>query len=273
MVEEAPSIVEAPSEDYLADYLNPVRLPLGNVPWGALSARPKNALRRAVAYSGNPKVADSPYFRFSDISSITVGDLKDQRNVGAGTLNDLINELNQAFSTLSEDDLVEPSVEEEDKLVVWRRAIIDSTNLEELSEAMLTYQITVNEVSEREIEIWKSRLPWFTDSPDTLATLGEKFGVTRERVRQIQRRVERYPFLISEPVKLLQEFQNLLLETSSFLEFEEDSRELGLFSGESLNPGRIRHIAIALEQKDLVEEIGAAIHKWNRISMLGMDED
>jgi len=273
MDEEAPSIVEAPSEDYLADYLKPVRLPLGSVPWRALSARPKNALRRAVAYSGNPKVADALYFRFSDISSITVGDLKDQRNVGAGTLNDLVAELNRVFSTLTEDDLVEPSVEEEDKLVALRRAIMDSTNLDELSEAMLLYQMTVNEVSEREVEIWKSRLPWFTDSPETLATLGEKFGVTRERIRQIQRRVERYPFLIPEPVRLLQEFQNLLLETSSFLEFEEESRELGLFNGGSLNPGRIRHIAIALEQRDLVEEIGTAIHRWNRISILGIHED
>lgn len=273
MAEESISINEAPSEDYLADYLNPVTLPLGNVPWKALSARPKNALRRAVAYAGNPKVADSAYFRFSDIQSITIGDLKDQRNVGPGTLSDLVHELNTAFMSLRDEDLVQQVVVEEDHLAILRLAILESTNLEELSEAMLSYQIAVNEVSEREILIWRSRLPWITDTPETLASLGEKFGVTRERVRQIQRRVERYPFLLGGPVRLLQEFQNLLLETTSFMEFEEECRELGLFTGISLNPGRIRHIAIALEHEDLVDEIGQAIHKWNRISILGIDDD
>jgi hypothetical protein len=250
-----------------------VKLPLGNVSWSALSARPKNALRRAVAYSGNPKVADSAFFRFADIQSITVGDLKDQRNVGPGTLSDLVQELNHALKSLTEEDLFTPKETEEDQIAKLRFAIMEATNLEGLSEAMLAYQIAVSEVSEREIEIWRARLPWITDNPETLASLGERFGVTRERIRQIQRRAERYPFLLDGPVKLLQDFQNLLLETTSFLEYEAECRDLNLFNGNSLNPGRIRHIALVLENRDLVEEMSQAIHRWNRISILGFEDD
>lgn len=267
------SILIAPPDDYLVDYLKEVPLRHGRVPWSALAARPRNALKRALAYLGDLNTAESKFFRFSDIQTITLGDLRDQRNVGERTLLDLVVQLNSAFSVLVEDDLVDGVIEQPDEVDRIRNRIKESENLEDLCEAMMTYLVTINEVSQREVGIWRSRLPWFTDNPETLSALASKNGVTRERIRQIQRKADRYPFLIHGPIRVIEDFQNLLLETSTFSEFEDECMEAGLFMGHSLNPGRIRQIAIVLERQDLVDEISQAIHRWSRNAVLGDELD
>ena len=61
------------------------------------------------------------------------------------------------------------------------------------------------ELSPRERRIVKQR--WLTEEPKTLEQLGEAFGVSKERVRQLEERAkrrmrERLEELVGEPIAL-----------------------------------------------------------------------
>lgn len=145
-------ILLGPPEDYLVDYLREVQLRQGRVPWSAFSARPRNALKCVLAYVGNPKVADSRFFKFLDIQSISIGDLREQTNVGEDTLLDLVHQLNEAFLSLTEGDEMEEKADEQYHLELVRTEIIEHSNLEDLCQAMLKYLVSVHEVSERKTD-------------------------------------------------------------------------------------------------------------------------
>ena len=275
-------IEEAANEDYLIDFFTTGVVMDARIDWEALSTRCRNALARTVDYVGMSELTKKSNFSLSEISSIQLGDLKDQLNVGITTLLNLICEL-QELSSLTK-SLEKPrehaqSSEDfelenkgDDSLRRIRSDISNAESIASLQEAMLRYLSEIMDVQKRETDIWKVRLPWLTTTPETLASIGDQFGLTRERIRQITKKAERYPFLLDEPVRILQSVQNIILETDNYQDFIDELIDHEFVPDRNVGIGILRQLALALRQDEAASDLGRAIYEWSQSSPYwGMD--
>jgi hypothetical protein len=204
------------------------------------------------------------FLELRDITQLRISDIRDLTSVGESTLVLLIQELQSAISEYTLNSEISVNAIELNSLESLRADITLSKTIQDLTEAMLSYQRTIQNVSEREELIWRSRLPWITDKPRTLDAIGTEVGITRERVRQIQRKSSRYSYEIGKQVFVLAEVQNILLECTNHEEFRDAMLEEELTTEDSITLGRIRHLAVELNQKEVVNDVEKAIYAWAR---------
>lgn len=246
-----------------------------------LSTRTRNALKRALLAStdwqkrneGFDSVKNLCSISLQDISCLTISDIRDLKHVGESTLIELIRELQSTLNIVSQEREV-PKIEtrplpekirsEIVTLEMLRVEITLAPNIESLIELMISYQKVVTTISEREEFIWRERLPWITDLPQTLGSLGIELGLTRERVRQIQQKSSRYPYEIFSPIFVLSEIQNLLLECQNHDEFRIAMIDEELTLTSSISLGRVRFLAVELRQFEVVSEIERTIYAWSQ---------
>lgn len=265
-------LMELEHDDLLVDHIQFNESLKYRIDLNSLSTRPRNALMRALLQSG----AWEPHSRrfevkkklnfveLRDISQLRISDVRDLNNVGESTLVELIRELQSALTEMSQDEDELETNYELDSLESMRMKIISANSIEELTEAMIEYQKSIRVMSEREEMIWRNRLPWITDNPKTLDSIGITLGVTRERIRQIQRKSSRYAYEVNSKIMVLSEVQNILLECSNYEEFREAMIEEGLTEEPSITIGRIRHLAVELGQDEVVFEVERAIYAWSQ---------
>jgi len=265
-------IMELEHDDLLVDHIQFNESLKYRIELNSLSARPRNALKRALLQTGewqpNSKrfeiMKNLNFVELRDISKLRISDVRDLNNVGESTLVELIRELQKALAEITQDeDPVETNFEL-DSLESMRLNITSAQSIEELTEAMINYQKSIRDMSDREEMIWRNRLPWITDSPKTLDSIGTALGVTRERIRQIQRKSSKYPYEVNSKIMVLSEVQNILLECSNYEEFREAMIEDGLTQEQSITIGRIRHLAVELGQDEVVFEVERAIYAWSQ---------
>ena len=259
-------------DDLLIDHIQLNDLLEYRVNLNLISTKPRNALKRALLQSGKwethskrfDEMKKLSFVELRDIAQLRVSDVRDLSHVGEATLVALIQEL--------QDSLTEnfPGVEVTDdfndvvSLEALRLRISSSRTIEELTESMIYYQKTIGNITEREEEIWRSRLPWITDKPKTLDSIGVALGVTRERIRQIQRKSSKYSYEVNSKVFVLSEVQNILLGCTNYEEFREAMIEDELTREESITIGRIRYLAVELEQVEVVSEVEKTIYAWSK---------
>jgi hypothetical protein len=269
-------IEEALNQDYLIDYFSIGVIMDARIEWVALSTRSRSALTKALKYIGNSEITRKPHFSLTDISSLQIGDLRDQPNVGTTTLMDLIIEL-QSLSALNNSVRLskengtafkdtELNSSSDNSLEKIRANISNASSIELLQEAMLRYLSEVMIVQEKEIEIWRVRLPWLTTTPETLASIGKRFGLTRERIRQVSRKAERYPFLLDTPVQVLQTIQNAILETETYQDFVDELIDCEVVTNRNFGIGILRQLALALGQEEAASDLEGAIYRWSQSS-------
>lgn len=237
-----------------------------------LSTRARNALKRALLQTGEWDPSSKKFevmkklnfIEFRDISRLRISDVRDLNHVGESTLVALIQELQKVVTKKFQDEQLAENTFELDSLESLRFRILAAKSIEELTESMITYQKTIRVISEREEQIWRSRLPWITDNPKTLDSIGDALGVTKERIRQIQGKSSRYAYEVDSRIFVLSEVQNILLECTNFEEFREAMIEEGLTREASITIGRIRHLAVELGQTEVVFDVERAIYAWSQ---------
>jgi hypothetical protein len=135
----------------------------------------------------------------SMLDDVTVEDIQDLKHIGKKRLDKTLEELKEVFSLLEieleqrkvslsisskpstyEGLLQEALVEE-----VFLDPIDTASNIEELRLAILNHFDLYKPIDERVREIILSRHYAFGNQEITLEALGERFGITRERVRQM----------------------------------------------------------------------------------------
>ena len=267
-------IEEAASKDYLIDYFSTGVVMDARIDWKALSTRCRNALAMTVAYVGKSELTKESNFSLSEISSIQLGDLRDQPNVGITTLMNLIYELQELSSlpkSLEKPREYAQSLEDfelenksDNSLTRIRFDISNAESITSLQEAMLRYLSEIMDVQRREINIWRVRLPWLTTSPETLASIGKQFGLSRQRIQQITKKVERYPFLLDEPVRILQSVQNIILETDNYQDFIDELIDCEFVPDRNFGIGILRQIALVLRQDEAASDLERAIYEWSQ---------
>ena len=264
--------MELEHDDLLVDHIQFNESLNYRIELNSLSARPRNALKRALLQTGEWEphskrfeiMKKLNFVELRDIAQLRISDVRDLNNVGESTLVDLIKELQNSLSETNHDEDPALTNNELDSLESMRLRIVSAKSIEDLTEAMIEYQKSINVMSEREELIWRNRLPWITDNPKTLDSIGTALGVTRERIRQIQKKSSRYSYDVNSKIMVLSEVQNILLECSNYEEFREAMIEEGLTQEQSLTIGRIRHLAVELGQEEVVHEVERAIYAWSQ---------
>lgn len=259
-------------DDLLIDHIQFDELLEYRIDLNLLSTRPRNALKRALWQSEKWKshseqideIKQSDFVRLQDISQLRISDVRDLTHIGESTLIQLIQELQIALSQYSQNQEVLTNSNKLDSLEEMRLRISIAQTIEELTESMIAYQKSIRSVTEREEKIWRNRLPWITDKPRTLDAIGVELGLTRERIRQIQRKSSRYAYGVEAKVFVLSEVQNILLGCTNFEEFREAMIEEKITKEESITLGRIRHLAVELNQYEVVSDIEKAIYTWSQ---------
>jgi len=263
--------MELEHDDLLVDHIEFDELVHYRIDLRLLSTRPKRALKRAILDAGIWEAANRSvdeiksvnFLDFRDISKLRISDVRDLTNVGETTLELLLVEIQSALIEMNSDSESKEELTELDSLEELRARITNSKTIEDLIESMIDYQKSIRNVSDREEFVWRNRLPWITDEPRTLGSIGAEIGVTRERIRQIQRKSSRYSYQIESNVQVLAEIQNILLGCSAYEEFREAMLEEELTTTASMTLGRIRHLAVELNQLDVVSDVEKAIYAWS----------
>lgn len=107
-----------------------------------------------------------------------------------------------------------------------------------------------------ELEILYSRHPALLRNSRTLDDLGQEFGVTRERIRQIEAKFKDLEIGVAKTEnKLLLMAIDILSKSNSFEEFTELMREHNLADYEYISDGILESIAKVLGLFDYIEKI------------------
>ena len=263
--------MEFDHNDLLMDHLQFEENLIYRIDLNSLSTRPRHALERALIKSGAiesdlnrlNKKNKSSFVNLTDIATLRISDIRDLNHVGEGTLLDLLHELRSALIQFDESSVGDAEVINLDTLEKIRSRIMLSETIEELTETMIVYLKSIRNVNEREEKIWRCRLPWITDEPRTLDSIGSEYGVTRERIRQIQRKSTRYSYEIHANVAVLSEVQNILLSCTNHEEFREAMIEEELTHESRITIGRIRYLAVELGLPEVVSDVEKAIYSWS----------
>lgn len=249
-----------------------------------LSTSSLNALRRAMLRNeywefSTPSAIKEKYSKpiaTIEIAKLKVSDILDLNQVGETKIKLLLDDLKR--STIKnlgyKPSLSLEKIDLSKSISEFQLALEKSSNLDELVENMLLYlknefelagirdSRRVVQIDERTLAIWRLRLPWLIDTPETLDSIGKSHSVTRERVRQIQNLSTRFGFPTNIDIEFMNQIQGILLESSSLHEFMEVLKDENLLGTSTYSLGRIRAIARELGYSDLAEDIEKSIYKW-----------
>jgi len=215
----------------------------------------------------------------SMLDDVTVEDIQDLKHIGKKRFDKTLEELKEVFSLLEieleqrkvslsisskpstyEGLLQEALVEE-----VFLDPIDTANNIEELRLAILNHFDLYKPIDERVREIIISRHYAFGNQEITLEALGERFGVTRERVRQISAKYE--VLVLSSPREsnlLLQKVLDLAFESNSHVEFALLMTENQLTMQENFSIVNAVALCEILQLEEMSDAFLAVYEKWEQ---------
>jgi len=194
------------------------------IPWDYLS--PQNAtvllsLFKAIPLSREEFIHG---FTFDQISLISQSTIHRAKSVGQSKSKQLRISLARIFQ-----DTEEIPESARDSLLEARTI---ESSVEHLERALIELGIQ----SERNIQLSKGRMRVFLLGSETLDSVGTKFGLTRERARQIQKKVESLRIILPETPFVLTKGKELIAKSKNIAEFQEEILESGLSSNPEIDP-------------------------------------
>ena len=242
-------------ENYISNYIQYSGDENATLYWKILSPKTQNAMNRMFSkfYANQDFWVDG--ITYSDLRKIPVSDLYDTNYVGLSTAAKCLKELARAFSELEKNEQLSKLIKEIEE-VHWVDPIDTAETIEELQDAIIYHFNDYLQVDNRVRAILYSRHPALLRNSRTLDDLGQEFGVTRERIRQIEAKFKDLEIgVLKTENKLLLRAVDILSESSSFDEFTELMRENDLADYQYMSDGILESIAKILGLSDYIERI------------------
>jgi len=242
-------------ENFISDYIQYSGDEKATLYWKILSPKTQNAMNRMFSkfYTNQDFWVDG--ITYSDLKKIPVSDLFDTNYVGLSTAAKCLKELARAFSEIEKSEQLSKLVEEIEE-IHWVDPIDTAETVEELQDAIICHFNDYLQVDNRVRAILYSRHPALLRNSRTLDDLGQEFGVTRERIRQIEAKFKDLEIgVLKTENKLLLRAIDILSESSSFDEFTELMQENELADYEYMSDGILESIAKILGLFDYIERI------------------
>lgn len=215
----------------------------------------------------------------SMLDHVTVEDIRDLKHVGQKRFDQTVDELREIFRVLETElekhdislAISSPSSTYEDQIHVHiedaklHDPIDSATTIEELRLGILNHFDLYKPIDERVREIILARHYAFGNQQITLESLGERFGITRERVRQIAAKYD--DLVLSSPREsndLLEKILSLALESSDYVDFAVKMTEEKLTEQEDFSIVNAVALCEILQLNDLCDSFLGVYEKWEQ---------
>lgn len=206
---------------------------------------------------------------YQNLTGLTLSDLK-KFVFNEVAENAVLAELRYIFSTFEADELegAANSDLDPDYLNEFPGDAIDAArNLEDLLGAILDEHQGYQEVDDRTLAILKGRIPAFLETIRTLDELGREFGVTRERIRQIESKYQNIHLTTFRNRNSLLEKLVVILELSSNQEvFIESASMSNLLRSEKISCTKLKAVLQILGLEELISRLEAVEANWDSVS-------
>ena len=242
-------------ENFISDYIQYSGDEKVTLYWKNLSPKTQNAMNRMFSkfYTNQDFWIDG--ITYSDLRKIPASDLFDTNHVGLSTAAYCLKELARGFSEIEKNEPLSILIKEIAD-IQWNDPIDSAESIEELQDAIIYHFNDYIQVDNRVRAILYSRHPALIRNSRTLDDLGQEFGVTRERIRQIEAKFQDLEIgVLKTENKLLLKAIDILSESSSFEEFTELMRENDLADYEYMSDGILESIAKVIGLLDYIERI------------------
>jgi hypothetical protein len=213
----------------------------------------------------------------SMLDDVTVEDVRDLRNVGQKRFDRTLDELREVFRVLETElekrdislSISSPLSTYEDQIndqiedAILHDPIDSATTIEELRLGILNHFDLYKPIDERVREIILARHYAFGNQEITLESLGERFGITRERVRQIAAKYD--DLVLSSPREsngLLEKILKLALESNDYVDFAVKMTEEELTEQEDFSIVNAVALCEILQLGDLSDAFLGVYEKW-----------
>jgi hypothetical protein len=194
------------------------------IPWDYLTTQ--NATILLSLFKAIPLPSDDYIhgFTFQQISLVSQSTILRARSVGQSKAQTLRNSLVRIFQ------------EAEPIPRAARDQLSEAMNVETSVELLEKALIELGVQSVRNIKLSKARMRVFLSDSQTLDSVGNQYGLTRERARQIQKKVEKLRIKLPSTPFVLNTAKEIMINCKNIGEFQEKIFEKKLTSNSQLDP-------------------------------------
>ena len=238
--------------------------------WDNFTNPVRNILKRLCFERLEPEYTEAVILGccYEFLKHITYYDLLDMRHVGEIRKDQVIKELINVFSVFEKqghDGWVVPVFEEVNEEEFYNPDAVDlALTLEDLVKGILIQFDDYRAIDDRTIAILRGRIPAFLREPQSLEELGNRFGVTRERVRQIEGKFKDLQLgTLKNHNSCLQFLIDILEKADSEDEFCKLAQEADLLGEEPISVEKLKDLIRILGLDDYLDRVEAKEDEWD----------
>lgn len=239
------------------------------IPWQWLTSNAKKSMETVFQFAFDDEQDFSRGFAIHHLRYIDISDVKaikylDYRHVLFAIEEiQMIAQNNQYLDLPTIDDTVQfKSDLGVDSFSIYDDFVKKASNVEDLVEAILNRLDAKKPMSERDRAVLCSRAEWYTSNPQTLEAIGNDYGLTRERVRQIVKKYDEPILEIRSELRFARDLSELALSASSIEAFQELVEEHFLTSEDSLDLFQCQAIMRFLPESEGWEGFSKQLAIW-----------
>ena len=201
--------------------------------------------------------------KYSNLEGLRLSDIHETPSVGLGKAQAMLDELYRVFSTLEvEGSSSSISTLEDLENVPYVGPIDDATNFEEVVSGIYFGLDEILPIDARANAILHGRFPLFTEDLRTLDEIGVEWGVTRERIRQIETKYAAISLGNASKNEALPSLVSCLENSKSEGDFIEAAKDLNLVGATKLSIRKLKHALRILEMDDLYQRVLEVESAW-----------
>jgi len=204
----------------------------------------------------------------SHLVGIKLTDLMDTQSVGQLRKSQIIEELVNVFAILESqesEDWVATSKEYVEEEQTYAPDAVDlAINLDELVKAIISTYNDYRVIDDRTLAILRSRIPALLSSKRTLEDIGNEFNITRERVRQIERKFLDLQLATVKEENLVTRWLIEILEVAeNEQDFIDRAKDRDLLGNEPISLEKLKAIAGVLGNERYLSRVELVESMWD----------
>lgn len=233
----------------LADLIEPSGDYLGVISWYFLSPQTAETMQVVFDLAFDHSWDHSKGFTLHHLTFINIHDVKAIKQLDFQHVLLALREIEHYthgkkfyYEIDSEGPLAEGMDEDAYFISLFDEVIRNAITLEELIEAIINRLDAIEKITDKQMSILRQRARWLTSNPRTLESIGEEYGVTRERIRQIIKKYEEPLDQVTGTLAFAVKLSKLALQSNSSEELQTLAAKNYLTSSEALDLDQIEAI-------------------------------
>jgi len=239
------------------------------IPWETLPQFSRFTLLRILENTDLTEYQIAFGFTYRQLTNIPIFAIRDARNVGPSRLRRLVDDLKICFekeynsNTVKLDDLKIENSEDDDTPNNIYRDLISTNSLRIFYSRLIESLELFLYEDVRELQVILARADWSPFPKETLDEIGKKFSITRERVRQIEKRIIDRNYPITDEIKIFSHLIHFFITSETSNEFKEQVIDFDPDYRLSIEPEHFVALAQFLDKTEIAAQFRSRIDIWN----------